>query len=762
MSDYAAFLARKRRTVASQGIDTHRVRLPAKLFDWQAALVRWALRKGRCALFADTGLGKSAMQLAWAAALDVPTLILAPLCVAEQTVAEGLKFGIVAKYVRDGDEARRSEHYGGLAPIFITNYERLEKFDPSVFGAVVLDECFAGDTPVDTPFGPIPIKDLRKSDTILNAYGEDTVRAVIGREITTAVVVTVCGRCVVCSANHPWLCRAGWRRAIHLRAGDEIVATTTAMRMVRSDVRGPICSGSEDALLREILLREMADAPTTTLGQGSHRRDTRQDWPQSVGVAPDDSKGARADAAICSDQADDIAWDEREGLSHLATYRTSPQVDWREGAWVDHATATAVGRAGAVVGGGTSGRCAPAPTGAAVMLLPRPRESDAEDRDRSRWLNPLCDIGQGSGRTEGSLSSFVRVDGVEILEPGDPRLDRWRESDGRIRFYDIEAARHPSFSVHGCLVHNSSILKAFDSATRTALIHAFAHTPYRLCCTATPSPNDITELANHAEFLGLMTRPEFLATWFIRVGEGHRTTTHHGWRMKKHAVDPFYRWLASWAVAIRSPKDLGYDDTAFRLPPLRIVPEILPSTAGNNGSLFPELSTKGIQGRLAARRTSLTDRVAAVSRLTRGRDQWLLWCGLNEESDALADALPDAVAVSGDDSYAEKVGAVKAFVAGEARILVSKIRILGYGLNLQHCHKMAFVGISDSWEQYYQGIRRCWRYGQRHPVDVHIVVSEAEQQVVENVRRKEAAAVDLSARLLEHLSVFEREEVGVA
>jgi hypothetical protein len=312
------------------------------------------------------------------------------------------------------------------------------------------------------------------------------------------------------------------------------------------------------------------------------------------------------------------------------------------------------------------------------------------------------------------------------------------------------------------VLDESSILKAFDGKTRTALIEAFKRTPYRLCCTATPSPNDISELANHAEFLGLMTRPEFLATWFIRIDQGQRTVTHHGWRMKRHAVEPFYRWMASWAVAIRSPRDIGYDDAGFILPKLTIHEEVLRVSAPVGDALFPEMGAKGLSGRLAARRTSLRDRVETVQRLASDEHQWLLWCGLNEESEALARAVPNAVTVDGSDSYGSKVGAVRGFVSGDIRTLVSKLKILGHGMNFQHCRRMAFVGISDSYEQYYQGIRRCWRYGQQHPVDVYIVVSEAERQVVENVRRKEAAAAALSEQMLRHMRDFEREEVGAA
>ncbi len=430
MTTYAAFLNSKKRVYAGDGLASAPP-TPAMLKDWQSAIVRWTLKKGRCALFADCGLGKSFMQLAWADALQVPTLLLAPLCVAEQTVAEAAKLGIELHYA-DGKHAIRG-------PLTITNYERLDRFDPSAFEAVVLDE--------------------------------------------------------------------------------------------------------------------------------------------------------------------------------------------------------------------------------------------------------------------------------------------------------------------------SSILKAFDGKTRGRLIEAFKATRYRLCCTATPSPNDIAELANHAEFLGLMTRAEFLATWFVHDDSG--------WRMKKHARAPFFRWLASWAVALRTPSDLGYSDDGYILPPLRIQDRIVAASAPPVGMLFHDMAAKGIQGRMAARCASIPDRVAAAAEIAAQPGQWLIYCGLNDESSALARAIPGAVEIRGSDTYVEKKAAILDFIAGRTRVVVSKIRIVGYGLNFQFCHQMIFCGIGDSYEGYYQGIRRVWRFGQTSPVDVHIIVSEAETGVVRNVRQKEQAALAMSRELLSELRDFEREELAV-
>ncbi len=305
----------------------------------------------------------------------------------------------------------------------------------------------------------------------------------------------------------------------------------------------------------------------------------------------------------------------------------------------------------------------------------------------------------------------------------------------------------------GVVLDESSILKAFDGKTRARLIEAFKATPYRLCCTATPSPNDIAELANHAEFLGLMPRNEFLASWFIHDDQG--------WRMKGHAVQPFYRWLASWAIAMRKPSDIGYSDEGYELPPLTITDHVVEG-GDPGGMLFPELGLKGIQGRQKARRASVPDRVACAADLAVGDEQWILWTGLNEEADSLADIVDGAVNVQGKDSYDTKRRAILGFVNGDIRVLVSKVRIAGFGLNLQNCHHMAFVGIGDSYEQYYQAVRRAWRFGQTHPVDAHIVVSNSERAIVSNVRRKQADADEMARQLLTHMRDFEREELSVA
>lgn len=309
----------------------------------------------------------------------------------------------------------------------------------------------------------------------------------------------------------------------------------------------------------------------------------------------------------------------------------------------------------------------------------------------------------------------------------------------------------------GIVLDESSILKAFDGATRTALIETFRETPFRLACTATPAPNDYTELGNHAEFLGVLTRLEMLATFFVHDGGATQD-----WRLKGHAQRNFWTWLCSWAVMLRRPSDLGYSDEGFTLPPYTLEQHTVASPA-SDGALFA-LEAQSLQERLAARRDSIGTRVAKCAELVNTRPgPWVVWCALNAESDALTAAIPGAVAVEGANTAEEKEARLLSFARGEIRVLVTKPSIAGFGMNWQHCRQMAFVGLSDSWEQYYQAVRRCWRFGQCATVNVHLITSEAEGAVVANIKRKDADAAAMAESMVEHtkaLSTAAMHEAG--
>lgn len=283
----------------------------------------------------------------------------------------------------------------------------------------------------------------------------------------------------------------------------------------------------------------------------------------------------------------------------------------------------------------------------------------------------------------------------------------------------------------------SSILKSFTGSTRNALIKQWRDTPYRSSWSATPAPNDVTELCNQAEFLGAMSRNEMLAAYFVHDDDG--------WRLKGHAIIPMFQWMATWAIAARRPSDVGGDDTLYQLPELTITPDVIEVPIQQDGQLFAT-DLGGVGGRAAVRKATLHDRVNVAAQRCSQPGQWIAWCGLNDEADTISRVVDGAINVHGTMTPDEKADAFEAFQDGEIRVLVTKPSIAGFGMNFQNCHQMVFVGLSDSWESYYQSIRRCWRFGQTKPVNVHIVVSELEQQIANNVRRKEqevATWVDL-------------------
>lgn len=283
----------------------------------------------------------------------------------------------------------------------------------------------------------------------------------------------------------------------------------------------------------------------------------------------------------------------------------------------------------------------------------------------------------------------------------------------------------------GIVLDESSILKAQTGKIRTQLIEYCRQIPFRLACTATPAPNDLMELCNHSEFLGVMSSVEMLATFFVH--DGGDTSK---WRLKKHAVKDFWRWVASWSVMLTNPSDLGYDGSRYILPKLSMYQHTVETETALE-FLFA-VEAKSLKERQQARRDSVEDRAAKCAELVNAdNEQWLVWCNLNDEADALKKLIPDAVEIRGSDKPEVKEQAAVDFAAGNIRVLISKPLIFGMGLNFQLCHKMAFVGLSDSFEQYYQAVRRSWRFGQTKPVDVHIITADTEGAVVENIQRKE-------------------------
>jgi len=312
-------------------------------------------------------------------------------------------------------------------------------------------------------------------------------------------------------------------------------------------------------------------------------------------------------------------------------------------------------------------------------------------------------------------------------------------------------------SFAGVVLDESSILKNQTGKTRTALIESCAVIPYRLSCTATPSPNDFMELGNQSEFIGAMSMVEMLAMFFTH--DGGNTSK---WRLKGHGKTRFWEWLATWAMVIKKPSDIGYNDDRYILPKLHTYEHCVSvhHDMEDSDTLFP-MEAVGLLDRNRARKSSIDDRVAECANMVNASDdQWVIWCHMNEESEKLEKAITGSVAVAGSDSIDQKEHRIMDFTDGRVRVLITKPSIAGFGMNWQHCHSMAFVGLSDSYEQFYQAIRRCWRFGQNSEVHVHVVVAETEGAVLSNIRRKERQAQQMGDEMIAHLRKFEKKEVS--
>ena len=298
----------------------------------------------------------------------------------------------------------------------------------------------------------------------------------------------------------------------------------------------------------------------------------------------------------------------------------------------------------------------------------------------------------------------------------------------------------------GVVLDESSILKSYTGKTTMELIEIFKSTPYKLACTATPSPNDFTEIGNHAEFLGIMSRNEMLATFFI-----NDASNGNGWRLKGHSEDKFFEWIAEWGMLINNPSNIGFDGDEFKLPNLNIKTHIISSNHKEKYSLFT-VYAETLTERREARKLSLSDRVLKSAELVNGLDNCLVWCDFNDESELLRKTIDESVEVKGSDKPEHKENAMIGFSKNEVKYLVSKPSICGFGMNWQNCNNMIFCGLSDSYEQFYQAIRRCWRYGQKKEVNVHVIISEKEMNVLNNIKFKENQHEKMTERMINIMS----------
>ena len=286
----------------------------------------------------------------------------------------------------------------------------------------------------------------------------------------------------------------------------------------------------------------------------------------------------------------------------------------------------------------------------------------------------------------------------------------------------------------GVVLDESSILKNFQGKTRMALIDAFRHTPYKLACTATPSPNDTTEICNHAEFLDVMSRNEMLAMYFVH--DGGSTSE---WRLKGHAKQTFWDFVSTWAVMLNKPSDIGFDDEGYNLPPLNVIQDVVETPQRDNGLLFNSTAVSATDFHKELRLTYQLrlDRVAEIVR--NSYENFIIWIGQDDEGKYLRSLLPDAVEVKGSDSREYKKDKLLGFGRGEFRILITKLKIAQFGLNYQNCHNQIYASLDFSFEATYQGIRRSYRFGQTKPVNIYLVTTDTMQNVKDSFDAKQLA-----------------------
>lgn len=307
----------------------------------------------------------------------------------------------------------------------------------------------------------------------------------------------------------------------------------------------------------------------------------------------------------------------------------------------------------------------------------------------------------------------------------------------------------------GLVLDESSILKAHDGKTRGKIIEAAQGIPYRLSCTATPSPNDFEELGNQCEFLGVMTRTEMLATYFV-----NDTGDTGTWRLKGWGASKFWEWMGTWAVVLRNPTDIGFDGSRYALEDPKYVEHVV-ETEPLGDDLFSR-PAQTLAERRKAQRQSIDARCRALADVVNAdsSEPWLIWCHLNDEAALLESLIPGSVNVQGSDTVECKTRQMLDFSHGKLRVLISKPKICGFGMNWQHCARMAFVGLDDSFEKFYQAVRRCHRFGQTRQVVVHLFTAENEGQILANLKRKEINHHEMSANMIEHTKDIMNKELA--
>lgn len=336
--------------------------------------------------------------------------------------------------------------------------------------------------------------------------------------------------------------------------------------------------------------------------------------------------------------------------------------------------------------------------------------------------------------------------GYEVIELGITVFDQDLKAGIYITNYD-NMENIDAYLFGGIVLDESSILKNFAGKTKQLLIDSFKDTPYKLCCTATPSPNDTTELCNHAEFLNIMTRNEMLAMYFVH--DGGSTSD---WRLKGHAKQEFWDFVSTWAVMLSKPSDIGFDGTGYDLPPLNIIEEYVHTEKRDNGMLFNDVAVSATDYHKELRAT-INERITRVAEIVNASSEnFIIWIGHDEEGELLRSLIPDAIEVKGSDNKGVKKERLLGFGNGDFRVLITKLKIAQFGLNYQNCHNQIFASLDFSFESTYQGIRRSYRFGQTNEVNIYLIVTDTMQNVRKSFDEKQNSFLDMQKSMTESMN----------
>lgn len=562
------------------GFDAEReLSLSGHLFDYQKFIVTLSLARKRFAVFADVGLGKTAIFLEWVRHIQdriapKKVLIISQLHLIRQTIDEQVKFYgkseiIDINAIHKGSIEEFLKWHGRIGIVNLDKFKNPQNINHDV-GAVVLDECFPPETPIevfnlDNSLSLRHIKDIRTGDKILNAQGVDYVTEIHKRRINRAIQINVGGRKITCSENHPFFTLYGWKCAQDLQPGDSIMATRAAMRLVRSHLSSQKCTTENAKILRDILLSEMEDGATWSEGEDPQSECCKENIFKNFSLVSIWNGDCEAKRGTNPDtKSDEQSRNKDEGVIEVAEDEAQTFRAWGQWSRDDIATANHDGCIIRELDCGifyitrkTSGRFS-------NMLQGRLGNAREENSNRNRWGVSL--LKKKIGPEERFQTEFARVDRVAVLEPGCPELEKYRDADGHIYFYDIKAKRHPSFSVNGLLVHNSSCLKNETGKIRTNIIDSCKGIPYKLACSATPAPNDRQEYANHALFLDYIDNfKQFFTKYFYNTGSGN------DFELKPHAKMDFYKFLSTWSIFLKNPSKYGFNDNLHDLQPAEVI-----------------------------------------------------------------------------------------------------------------------------------------------------------------------------------------------